>query len=333
MSQRLTVVRSQLACPEVNVVPVAAAKKNIQIQFSPEVQHAMDDGPAGIRRIVALESTIISHGMPYPENVACARQLESIVREEGAVPATICIIDGVVHVGVDESTLERLGQEGPKCAKVSRRDLPLILAKGNVCGATTVSGTILIAHMCGIRVMATGGIGGVHRKGEVTMDVSADLVELGHTPVLVVCAGVKSILDIGRTLEFLETQGVAVMAFGTNEFPAFFTRKSGVKAPLRIDTVVEAARYIDTVEALGYRGGGILAVPIHAKHEADGDLVERAIVTSLREVEQTAVLGRDVTPYVLKRVAQLTEGKSLASNIELVKQNTRIAAQIAMARR
>lgn len=303
----------------------------LPIRFSPEVEAALKS-PAGAKRIVALESTIISHGMPYPSNVECAKQLEAIVRREGAVPATICILDGIIQIGVDESALEKLGKEGRKCAKVSRRDLPLILAQKRN-GATTVSGTILIASLVGIKVMATGGTGGVHRGGEHSMDVSADLVELGLTPqMLVVCAGVKSILDIPRTLEVLETQGVAVMTYQADEFPAFFTRHSGVKTPLRIDSVQEAARYIDALSALEYRGGGILAVPIPTKYEANGAVIEAAIKQSLKEVEEKKVDGRDVTPYILQRVAALTKGASLASNIELVKNNTMIAAQIAAAR-
>lgn len=309
-----------------------SAAGGLPIVFSPEVAHQLRNAPnGGASRIVALESTIISHGMPYPQNVECARQLEAIVRKNGAVPATICILDGVIHVGVTDETLEKLGKYGRQCAKVSRRDLPLIMAQKKT-GATTVSGTILIASLVGISIMATGGIGGVHRGGETSMDVSADLVELGHTPVLVVCAGVKSILDIGRTLEFLETQGVSVMTYQSDEFPAFFTRKSGQSTPLRVDSVDVAAQYVDAMQALRYRGGGILAVPIAPQHEADGAMIEGAIQQSLKETEEKRVAGRDVTPYVLKRIAEITENRSLKSNIELVKQNTDVASQIAVAR-
>ena len=302
---------------------------SVPIKFSPEVARALAQ-PHGTCKVVALESTIISHGMPYPENVACGRALEAIVREAGAVPATIAILDGVIHVGLDDAQLETLGTLGRKCAKCSRRDLPLLLArKAN--GATTVSGTILVAQMVGIEVMATGGIGGVHRGGETTMDVSADLVELGKTRVLVVCAGVKSILDIPRTLEYLETQGVGVMAWQADEFPAFFTRRSGVAAPLRLNSVEEGARYVGALRALAYRGGGVLGVPLPAAEEANGAEVEAAIQQSLREVEAKKIAGRDVTPYVLLRVNELTQGKSLKSNVALVKQNARVAAEIAVA--
>jgi len=281
-------------------------------------------------RVVALESTIISHGMPYPQNVACAKELEAVVRRAGAVPATIAILNGVVHVGLNESQLELLGKLGPQCAKVSRRDLPYtIAAKKN--GATTVSATILIANKVGIDIMATGGIGGVHRKGEVTMDVSCDLTELGRTKVLVVCAGVKSILDIHRTLEYLETQGVGVFGYQTDEFPAFFTRKSGCKAPLSLHTPTQGAQYLVALRQLNYISGGILGVPIPSEHEAQGEVIETAIQQALKESESGHVLGRDVTPFILKRVNELTQGKSLASNIELVKNNARVAAEIAVA--
>ena len=300
----------------------------VPIRFSPEVAAALAT-PHGACKVVALESTIISHGMPYPANVECGKALEGIVRAAGAVPATIAVLDGVVHVGLDESKLELLGKLGPKCHKCSRRDLPLLIARKQN-GATTVSGTILIAQMVGLEVMATGGVGGVHRRGEVSMDVSADLVEHGKTRILVVCAGVKSILDIPRTLEYLETQGVGVMAWRTDEFPAFFTRKSGVAAPLRLDTVEEGARYVAALRSLAYRGGGVLGVPLSKEEEADGAIVEAAIKQSLREIEEKKILGRDVTPYVLLRVSELTQGRSLKSNIALVKQNARIAADIAV---
>lgn len=281
-------------------------------------------------KVVALESTIISHGMPYPQNVECAKELESVVRRTGAVPATIAILNGVVHVGLNEEQLELLGKLGPSCAKVSRRDLPhVIAARRN--GATTVSATILIAQKVGIDIMATGGIGGVHRKGESTMDVSCDLTELGRTKVLVVCAGVKSILDIPRTLEYLETQGVGVFGYRTDEFPAFFTRHSGAKAPLVMHTATQGAQYLLALRQLGYVSGGILGVPIPKEFEAEGKLIEDAIQQALREADAKEVHGRDVTPFILKRVNELTKGKSLASNIELVKNNTKVASEIAVA--
>ena len=298
--------------------------------FSEEVAQCLKGSAADRARIVALESTIISHGMPYPQNVACAKQLEKIVREEGAVPATIAILDGVIHVGLSEEKLELLGKLGSKCSKCSRRDLPLIVAQRKN-GATTVTGTILVAQMAGIAIMATGGLGGVHRKGEVTMDVSADLTELGRTRILVVCAGAKSILDIGRTLEYLETQGVSVMGFQTDEFPAFFTRRSGVKAPLRINSVDDAAAFVYALQTLQFSSGGLLAVPVPAEHEAEGELIEKATVKALKESEEKHVAGRDITPYLLKRVNEITGGSSLKSNIELVKNNTRVASRIAVA--
>jgi pseudouridine-5'-phosphate glycosidase len=300
----------------------------LPLKISPEVQ-AQLARPNGAARVVALESTIISHGMPYPQNVECARSLEAIVRAAGAVPATIAILGGVIHVGLAEAQLLLLAKLGTKCLKCSRRDLPLILAQKQN-GATTVSGTILIAHMLGIAVMGTGGIGGVHRGGEASMDVSADLLELGRTPMLVVCAGVKSILDIPRTLEVLETQGVSVMSYQTAEFPAFFTRASGCVSPLTIADAAAGARYIAAMRALRFSGGGVLAVPLPAEAEADGAVVEAAIAQCLREVAAKRIGGRDVTPYVLLRLNELTGGASLAANLALVRNNVRVAAEIAV---
>lgn len=334
--QRLQKLQSQVMPP-------------LQIKFSDEVAACLRNpvgfqagktgaatgggGSGGNRdfaKVVALESTIISHGMPYPENVACAKELESIVRREGAVPATIAILNGVIHVGLNADQLELLGKLGPSCAKVSRRDLPYIVAQRKN-GATTVSGTILIAQLVGIDIMATGGVGGVHRHGESTMDVSADLTELGKTKVLVVSAGIKSILDIGRTLEYLETQGVSVMAYQTDEFPAFFTRTSGVKAPLTLHTPTQAAQYLVALRQLNFHSGGILGVPIPEEAEADGAKIEAAIQQALKESEEQKIQGRYVTPFILKRVNELTKGASLKSNIELVKNNTRVASTIAVA--
>jgi pseudouridine-5'-phosphate glycosidase len=303
------------------------ASQAVQITFSDEVRAALASSP---RRLVALESTIISHGMPYPQNLECARELEAIVRARGAVPATIAILRGKIHVGLNAAELELLAKEGRKVRKVSRRDVPHCIAAKAI-GATTVSGTILIAQMAGIRIMATGGIGGVHRGGEVSMDVSADLVELGRTRCLVVCAGVKSILDIGRTLEFLETQGVGVAAYGTEEFPAFFTRSSGVKAPLTIRSIEEAAGVVRALDDLQYSSGFVLGVPLPAAAEADAALVEGAIQASLKEATAGNIAGREVTPFILQRVNELTRGKSLTANIALVRHNTDIAAQIAVA--
>lgn len=343
--QRIRAIQSQLNGPAPAASPVAGASSDAcavpsvlgTLVFSEEVRKALFkngrpcDGidHANACRVVALESTIISHGMPYPENVACARDLESIVRKAGAVPATIAVLDGVIHVGLSDAQLELLGKHGKQCAKCSRRDLPVVVArKGH--GATTVSGTILVAQMAGIQIMATGGIGGVHRKGESTMDVSADLTELGRTRVLVVCAGVKSILDIPRTLEYLETQGVAVIGFQTQEFPAFFVRRSGSPTPMSVQSAQEAARYVIALRQLGYGSGGVLAVPIPTEHEAEGKVIEQAITKALAEVDSKKVLGRDITPFVLKRVNELTKGRSLKSNLALVRNNTRVAAETAM---
>lgn len=278
--------------------------------------------------VVALESTIISHGMPYPENLACASSIEQVVKDAGAHPATIGILDGEVHIGLTHSQLERFAKLGPACAKCSRRDVPFIISKkGN--GATTVAATIWLAHRAGISIMATGGIGGVHRGAESSFDISADLTELGRTPVLVVCAGVKSILDIPRTLEFLETQGVAVITLGSDEFPAFFTRKSGCKSPLVADSIEEIARVLQASQKLQNQAGIVVAVPIPHEHEADGEEIEQAIQQSLVEATQQNIIGRDVTPFVLKRIYELTQGRSLAANIALVKNNARVAAEIA----
>ena len=306
-----------------------------QFVYSDEVKAALFNADGTFNqqtaaKVVALESTIISHGMPYPENLQCAQELESIVRAQGAVPATIAIIDGIVQIGLGPQELERLARDGRKCAKCSRRDIPLLIAQKGI-GATTVAGTILLASIAGISVMATGGIGGVHRGAESSMDISADLTELGRTPVLVVSAGVKSILDIGRTLEVLETQGVAVMGWKTAEFPAFFTRKSGCPVPSAVQSTEEAAGFVSKMVNLRFTSGGVLAVPIPAEHEANGALIEKAIHTALAEADQQGVKGRDITPFLLKRVNELTKGASLKSNLALVKNNTKVAAGIAFA--
>eukprot|EP00741_Cyanophora_paradoxa_P017374 tig00020964_g16783.t1 len=298
----------------------------MEMRVHPSVAVALSKGAP----VVALESTIVSHGMPYPENVRTAREVEAVVRAAGAVPATIAILEGVIHVGLDDEALERLGKLGHACRKTSRRDLAAVVAK-RMNGATTVSGTMIVAQMAGIRVFVTGGIGGVHRGGELTMDVSADLTELGQTRVCVVSAGVKSLLDIPRTLEVLETLGVPVVAYGADEFPAFFTRKSGCKAPLRMDTPDEVARFLRASDALRLKGGAVVAVPIPAQHEAQGAQVEAAIQTALREAGEKGVSGADVTPFLLDRVAGLTGGASLASNIALIKHNAAVGSEIAKA--
>ena len=279
--------------------------------------------------VVALESTIISHGMKWPDNLHTALHVERVVRDGGAVPATVAILDGVVHVGLSTAQIERVARLGAACEKVSRRDIASAIAR-RANGATTVSGTMVVAHRAGIRVFVTGGIGGVHRGGEVSMDVSADLAELARTPVAVVCAGIKSILDIARTVERLETDGVTLCVFGADEVPAFFTRHSGVPAPLRLDAERDVAQLLAANHRLALNSGVVICVPIRAEDEADAAVVETATQQALREAEQKAVLGRDVTPFVLKRVAELTGGSSLAANIKLVLNNARIGSQIAV---
>lgn len=295
-----------------------------QIRISTEVAAALKSGSP----VVALESTIISHGMPYPANLECALQVESMCRTHGSTPATIAILDGIIHVGLEHSQLEVLARAGESCAKVSRRDLAHVLAMKRH-GATTVSGTMFIASLVGIHVFVTGGIGGVHRGVETTMDISADLTELGRTPVLVVCAGVKSILDIPRTLEFLETQGVPVMSYQTDEFPAFFTRHSGIRSPLRINSELEVARTIESGLNLSMSNGYVLGVPIPLKDEGEGSMIERATKQALAEANEKGVQGRDITPYLLSRINQLTKGASLKSNIALILNNVQIGAQVA----
>ena len=314
-----------------SMFPIAAllavcASLPLTVRVHPDVAAALDAG----RAVVALESTIISHGMPYPANVQTAREVEEVVRNSGAVPATIAILDGVCCIGLSDDELNRfavLGAAG-KVAKVSRRDLAACVSRSGH-GGTTVSATMLLADMAGVRVFVTGGIGGVHRGGELSLDISADLCELGRTPVCVVCAGAKSILDIPRTLEFLETQGVAVLALGTDEFPAFFTRRSGCPAPTRVETAHEAAAVVHASSILGLKSGLLVAVPIPESAEAEAGKVQGAIEQALAEADAAGVAGRDTTPFLLKRIAELTGGDSLASNIALIKNNAAIGAQIA----
>lgn len=280
--------------------------------------------------VVALESTIITHGMPYPQNFQTAKEVQNIITANGAVPATIAIIKGVPCIGLSADELEELGRNGSSFTKTARRDIGHVVArKGN--GATTVSATMFFAAKVGIHVFVTGGIGGVHRGGESTMDISSDLTELGRTPVAVICAGVKSILDIPRTLEYLETQGVPVVGYRTEEFPAFFTRKSGCQVPCRVDTPDECAELIGTSVALELQGGVLVAVPIPEEHAAAAQPIEFAIQKALLEATEQSVFGSAVTPFLLKRVNELTGGASLSANIELVKNNARIGAQVSVA--
>ncbi|KAL2622100.1 hypothetical protein R1flu_002305 [Riccia fluitans] len=300
--------------------------EKLGIRIEPSVRRALSEGLP----VVALESTIISHGMPYPQNLSTAKDVENIVRQNGATPASIAILNGVPCIGLTEKELEYLAQCRTKAAKTARRDIAQVIAKGAT-GATTVSATMFFAAKAGIHVFVTGGIGGVHRLGESTLDISSDLTELGRTPVLVVCAGVKSILDIPRTLEYLETQGVTVVGYGTEEFPAFFTSKSGSKAPCRADSPEECAAIAETNLKLDLQSGILIGVPIPEQHAAAAELVEAAIQEALQETIEKNIQGNAVTPYLLKRVNELTGGGSLASNIELIKNNARVGAQISVA--
>ncbi|XP_056137694.1 uncharacterized protein zgc:136858 [Lampris incognitus] len=294
------------------------------------VHPSVSQAAAENRPVVALESTIITHGMPYPHNLRTAKQVEAIVRAEGATPATVGVIRGKVHVGLSPEELEYLAR-GETSLKVSRRDLPYVISKG-LSGGTTVSGTMIAAHRAGIPVFVTGGIGGVHRDGENSLDISADLTELGRTPIAVVSAGIKSILDVGRTLEFLETQGVCVATYGTSRsFPAFFSPQSGFTSPYCVSNPREAAELIASTLSLGLQSGLLLAVPIPADHAPAGQLIEEAIQTAVAEASVKGVKGRDVTPFILENVNRLTKGKSLQANIALVHNNARVGSQIACA--
>ena len=299
---------------------------NPYLDIKPEVAQALAEG----KPVVALESTIISHGMPYPQNVQTALNVERIVREHGAVPATIAVIGGRLKAGLTEEEIEYFGKKGQDIAKASRRDLAVLCARGED-GATTVTTTMIIAHMAGIRVFATGGIGGVHRGAETTMDISADLEELGQTPVMVVCAGAKSILDLGLTLEYLETKGVPVVGYGTKELPAFYTRQSGFSVDYRMDTPAELAKAFKTQNDLGFPGGMLVTNPIPEEYAMPLDTINAAIDKAIGECEAKGIHGKETTPFLLARVAELTGGNSLASNIQLVYNNAALAAETAVA--
>jgi pseudouridine-5'-phosphate glycosidase len=298
---------------------------NQYLDINPEVKQALDAG----KPVVALESTIISHGMPYPRNVETALNVEQIVRENGAVPATIAIMKGKLKVGLTRDEIESLGKSH-EVVKTSRRDIPFILAKG-LDGATTVASTMIIASLAGIRIFATGGIGGVHRGAQETFDISADLQELAHTDVAVVCAGAKSILDIGLTLEYLETKGVPVIGYGTNELPAFYTSKSGFSVDYRIDTPEELALALHTKWTLGLHGGAVIANPIPKAYEMDPAVINEAIQSAVDEAESRGITGKDTTPFLLAKVTELTKGTSLDANIQLVYNNAKVGAQVAAA--
>lgn len=292
--------------------------------LSEPVRAALAEG----RPVIALESTIISHGMPYPQNVETALACERLARETGAEPATVAVLNGKLHAGLTERQIEYLGQSGQSIRKASRRDLPLMAARGED-GATTVAATMLISALAGIQVFATGGIGGVHRGAETTMDVSADLEELARTPVAVVCAGAKSILDLGLTLEYLETRGVPVIGYRTDELPAFFTRRSGFPLPQRADDPADIAKAIRAQRAMGYPGGMLVANPIPEEYAMPPDVISRAIEEALEDARRQGVTGKDVTPFLLSAVVRLTGGQSLKANIQLVYNNVRLAARIA----
>ena len=298
---------------------------NKYLDIQPEIREALGAG----RPVVALESTILSHGMPWPENLGFAAEVEEAVRAEGAVPATMALMGGRIKVGLGKEDLEVMCR-AEDVGKVSRRDVPVYIATGKN-GATTVATTMLIAEMAGIRVFATGGIGGVHRGGEVTMDISADLQELAHTSVAVVCAGAKQILDIGRTLEYLETMGVPVLGMGTDEFPAFYCRRSGHKLDYALRDEAEAAAILRAKWELGLNGGVLIANPIPEEYGMDFDEMEGVIRTALEAAEAAGVHGKEITPFLLAKVKDLTGGESLKSNIQLALNNARCAARIAVA--
>ena len=297
---------------------------NKYLDVNPEVAAAIAEG----KPVVALESTIISHGMPYPQNVETALNVERIIRENGAVPATIAIIGGRLKAGLTAEEIEYFGKKGQAIAKASRRDIAVLCARGED-GATTVTTTMMIAHMAGIKVFATGGIGGVHRGAETTMDISADLEELAQTPVMVVCAGAKSILDLGLTLEYLETKGVPVIGYGTSELPAFYTRQSGFGVDYRMDSPEELAAAFKASHDMNLKGGMLVTNPIPEEYAMPLDTINAAIDQAIAECEAQGIHGKATTPFLLARVAELTGGDSLASNIRLVYNNAMVAARTA----
>lgn len=294
------------------------------LEVSEEVKHALENNIP----VVALESTIISHGMPYPQNVETALKVESIVRENGCIPATTAIINGKLKAGLTKDEIELLGKEGLKVSKVSRRDIPYIVAN-KLNGASTVATTMIIASLAGIKIFATGGIGGVHRGAETTMDISADLQELANTNVAVVCAGAKSILDLGLTLEYLETNGVPILGNQTKELPAFYTRKSGFELDYAINSPAEFANVLKSKWDLGLNGGVVIANPIPEEYSMDYDVISKAINEAVEEAEKLGIHGKQTTPFLLDKIQKITAGKSLEANIQLVFNNVRLATQIA----
>ncbi len=297
---------------------------NRYLDLTDEVRDALETG----KPVVALESTIISHGMPYPKNVETALAVEKVIRENGAVPATIAIIGGRLKAGLTSEQLEYFGKKGTAITKASRRDIPMLVAKGED-GATTVAATMMIAAMAGIQVFATGGIGGVHREAQRTMDISADLDEFTKTPVLVVCAGAKAILDLNLTMEYLETRGIPVFCYQTDELPAFYTRRSGIKAPYRADSPEELASIWNAKRELGIQGGFIVANPIPEQYSMDPERINSTIDEAIEEMKKLGIHGKETTPYLLDKIQKLTGGDSLESNIKLVLNNAALAAKIA----
>ena len=295
------------------------------LDIAPEVQQALRDN----KPVVALESTIISHGMPYPQNVTTALQVEAEVRAHGAVPATIAIIDGRLKAGLSEEDIELLGKRGRDAVKVSRRDIPFVIAAGQM-GATTVASTMIISAMAGIKIFATGGIGGVHRNAQQSFDISADLQELAQTPVAVVCAGAKSILDLRLTLEYLETHGVPVVGYQTDTLPAFFTRDSEFSVDYRLNSPLEIARVLHAKWSMGLQGGMVIANPIPDAFAMPRALIDGAIEQALQEASAQGIGGKESTPFLLARVCELTGGDSLAANIQLVLNNARLAAAVGL---
>lgn len=297
---------------------------NKYLSISPEVQEALKNN----KPIVALESTIISHGMPYPKNVETALEVQNIIRENGAVPATIAIIDGFLKVGLTESEIDYLGKKGTEVIKVSRRDIPYVVAK-KLDGATTVSATMIISAMAGIKVFATGGIGGVHRGAELTFDISNDLEQLGQTNVSVVCAGAKAILDLPKTLEYLETKGVLVVGYKTKKLPAFYSSSSEYNVDVCIDTPDEIADMIKVKDELDIKGGILITNPIPQEFEVPHEVIDKVIEQAIKEMDEKGIKGKESTPFLLAKICELTGGTSLESNIKLVFNNCKLAAQIA----
>lgn len=299
---------------------------NSHLSLHPEVQAALQEN----RPVVALESTIIAHGMPFPQNVETALRVEKMVRQSGATPATCAIIGGKLTAGLRTDEIELLGKEGAKIPKASRRDLAYLVSQGKH-GATTVASTMMIAHLAGIRIFATGGIGGVHRGAATTMDISADLQELAQTPMAVVSAGAKSILDLGLTLEYLETMGVPVVGYQTEDFPAFYTRRSGFGVDFRLDTPTEIANLLKSKWEIDPRGGVLIANSVPEEHQLDADWMEKTIAEAVAEAEKQGIRGKAITPFLLAKIESLTGGRSLQTNIELVLNNVRLGVEVAVA--